>query len=379
MLPALTLLSLLFQQQTACAMSAQTWNFHGTVPAGTTVQHLTTAESTPEGLYIETQTDGFLQFPGLTSPADVVRLRVTNAAPAEIAVLWRTDALEPGEYYQKNVLLPAGEGKEATLLLHQVPEWTWSAPFIGIAFPAGTRLMIEEMEWRHYTLAEKTLHAWRSFWTTDQFRLYSINFLWGPLLATTPEARATLYDALPPSSWSATRVFYVVLIGIALALLSMRWFQPNMGTKRLLAIFAIAGSAMWIVFDMRMTQEILAYVRDDWRSYVLKEQGERTLRSHVTLYDALYTINNLLGTDARYVLIAEENTPFFSNVRYALYPATPVLPSDDTTGIQAWVVLGREDISVQDNKIIRSDGTVLVEGGTVVHRFDEISFFYRRP
>lgn len=376
-LPALIACATLLIPVTEAAQST-VWNFRGSIPQGVTVQHLTTVEGTLDGLYIDTQTDGFVQLPTLTHAADVLRLRVTNAAPAEIAVLWRTPDLNPGEYYQENVVLPAGEGKEVSVLLHQVPEWAWSAPFLGLAFPTGSKLLIEELEWKRYSIGEKLMNGFASFWTPDQFRLYSINFLWGPLLAPTPEARATLYDSLPPRSWSATRIFYAVLIAAIVIAAILRWTMPEFGTKRMLATLTIVGAALWIVFDLRMTQEILAYVRDDWQTYVLEEPGKRTLRSHVTLYDALEVTDDVLGDDDRYVLVAQENTPFFSNVRYALYPAVPVRIGESTEGVRTWIIFARDDVTAENGTLAMRDGTVLAQSGSVLHRFDDTSFIFRQ-
>lgn len=368
---------LFFAPVTEAAQST-VWNFRGSVPQGINVQNLTTVEATAEGIYVETGTDGFLQLPPLAQPADVLRLVVTNATPAEIAVLWRTPDLNPGEYYQENVVLPAGEGKEVSVTLHQVDEWTWSAPFLGLAFPAGTRLLIEEMEWKRYSAGEKLANAFVSFWTPDRFRLYSINFLWGPLLAPTPEARAMLYETLPPRSWSATRIFYAVFLLAAGIAVITRWMVPELGAKRILAMLALVGAILWVFFDLRMTQEILAYIRDDWR-YILSDAPDRAFRSHATLYDALETTDELLGDEERYVLIAQDNTPFFSNVRYALYPAVPVRPDEDTAGVRTWLVFARDDVTAEDGSLKLRDGTVLAHSGSVIHRFDDTSFIFRTP
>ncbi len=359
----------------AFAMESTFWDFRGAPLPGMDVQKLTTVEATAEGLYVETQTDGFLQFPTLTRGADSLTLQATNARDAEAALIWRTPALNPGEYYQHNIVIPLGESKTVTVALNQIPEWEWSAPFVGLALPAGSRMLIETIEWRTYTVGEKLWNGVVSFWTPDTFRLYSINFLWGPLIGSTPEARMTLYETLPPSSWSATRLFYGAFALAAGVAGLLWWSKPEGGKRRFLLILAFAGAALWIVFDARMTEEILSYVRDDWRSYVLAPADERTLRSHSNLYDIVYEAKELLGDDPRYVLVAQENTPFFSNLRYALYPSVPVQPGE--AGVSAYIVLARPDITVVNGKIMDKDGSLTAGSGSIVKRFDDASFFFR--
>ncbi len=352
------------------------WDLRGQVPTGFEVQNLTTVEVTKEGVYVETTNDGFIQLPPLTQRVDALRMTVTNAQDAETALMWHTTDLAPGEYYQSPFVMPAGERKIITIALHQIPEWTWSAPFIGIAFPAGSRLLIEDIEWHTYTPWEKFWNGFVSFWTPDQFRLYSINFLWGPLIGATPEARTDLFETLPPKSWSATRIFYGIFIVAAVIAGLLAWVKPTGGHRRFITIIAVTGAVLWALFDIRMTQEILSYVADDWRTYVLVTPEERTLRSHSDLYNVVSDIDQLLGDDTHYHLLAQPNTPFFAIVRYALYPAVPYGPNEaNDTG--AFIVLARPDITVVNGAIVGKDGPITTGSGVIVQRFDDTSFFFR--
>lgn len=363
--------------ESASAVSETTWDFRGQVPVRIEVQNLTTVEPAQEGLFIQSNADGFLSLPALTTRADTLTMTVTNATTPKAALIWRTAGMADGEYYQADIDLPAGQSKEVSVALNAVAEWDPGAPTLGLAFPAGSEVLIETMEWRSYSAGEKLWNGIVSFWTPDRYRLYSINFLWGPLIATTPEARATLFDALPPRSWSATRFFYGFFVLAAIAGTAYAWNKPDRA-RRIAATLAIAGAALWILFDARMTQEIFSYVRADWNTYVLAPEGERTLRSHATLYDVLPQTKELLGNDGTYVLLAEEGTPFFANVRYVMYPAVPVAP-EAATGGTAWIVLGNERVAALSGTLLR-DGAILSPDGTVVKRFDDTSFFYRsRP
>lgn len=372
---AIASLGLLLAAQTASAADAVTWDFVGS-PRGVVPHNLGTVQATEEGLYVETATDGFLEFPPLTRRADSAMLRVTNARDTDIAILWRTADLQPGEYYQHTVALPRGEHVDVAIALHQMPEWTWSAPFVGIAFPAGTQLLLEEMEWRGYTLPERLWNGFLSFWTPDTFRLYSINFLWGPLVGASPEARATLFDAMPPRAWSATRVFYGAF-ALVLVVAGVAAKAKHGGLRRFLAVAAIAGAALWVLFDVRMTQEILRYVRDDWTSYVLATGDGKRLRTHSGLHGVLERLRDTVGEGERYALVTREGTPFFANVRYALYPSVPVRQEEWDATIPVWIVLDAPEVTVRDGELVAGDGTVLASGGEVTERFDSSSFVYR--
>jgi hypothetical protein len=359
----------------AHAMTATTVDFRGNATGTLPSQGLTTVELTPEGLYVRTDTDGFIQLPPPSGHADSLALTVTNASTPDIALLWRTADLGAGEYYQADVDLPVGQSKEADLALTQFPEWEWSAPTIGLAFPAGAEVLIEKMEWRSYSPLEKAWNGFVSFWTPDRFTLYSINFLWGPLIGTTPEARATLFASLPPKAWSATWLFYGAFAVAAAGGAAWAWKKPD-ARRRFLLVLAAGGAALWILFDARMTLEIFRYAVDDWRTYVLAPADERTLRTHANLYDVIAKTKELLGDDGTYVLLAPSGTPFFANVRYALYPAVPV-PPESGSGTAAWIVLGEPDVVERNGELMRTDGTVLSPPGAVVERFDANSYFFR--
>lgn len=362
--------------QTASAMTATAWDLRGSVPAGLTPQNLTTVEITTEGMYVRTDTDGFIQLPAPGVRADVLAMTVTNVDTPELGLIWRTPDLAPQEYYQAKIALPTGTDEETILALNEVPEWDPNATTIALAFPAGAEVLVADMEWRSYSGLEKLWNGVVSFWRPDVFSMYSINFLWGPLIATTPEGRATLFDTLPPKAWSATRFMYGFLAVAAVAAGAWAWNKPDR-RRTFLTIVTIVFGATWILFDARMTQEIASYAAHDWSTYVLADPADRELRMHRKLYDTLETADELLGDDPSYVLVENDLGPYFANARYRLYPAVPVTPEEpgDAT---AWLVLGRPDIRVRSGGVlVRDDGTVLSPRGTVLREFGDYSFFYR--
>lgn len=360
---------------TALAMESTSWNFTTSIPDGITPKNLTTVEVSREGVYVGTSTDGLLRLPPPGIEADSLTMVVTNVDTPKLAFIWQTAALGPGEFYQAEIVLPIGQKQTASLALHQVQEWDPNATMVGLAFPAGSEMLIRSMEWRAYSPAEKLWNGFVSFWTPDSFSLYSINFLWGPLIGTTPEARAELFASLPPKSWSATRLFYGAFALAAIGAAVYAWNKPNRRAT-FLGVLGIAGAAAWILFDARMTQEIVSYAAHDWNTYVLADDEKRVLRTHANLYDVIAEAKELIGDDGSYALVTPEGTPFFANVRYALYPAVP-LPGVAGTTAKSWIVLANPAVRVEGDTLVHADGTVLVRRGTIVKRFDNSSFFFR--
>lgn len=376
--PLVAAVPLLLFARPVSAMESTVWDFRGQVPVRVTVQHLTAAETASEGLFLRTDTDGFLEFPPLESRADTLTLTLTNVATPKAALIWSTPELGEGEYYQADITLPVGQSETVSLALNQIGDWDWKDSNLGLAFPAGSEVLLETMEWRAYTPLEKFWNGVLSFWTPDRFTLYSINFLWGPLIGTTPEARGMLFDTLPPPYWSATRILYGAFALAAALGAAYAWNKPDR-RARFLTVLAAAGAALWIVFDARMAMEIGRYVADDWRTYVTRPAGQRTLRTHATLYDAIAEAKEALGDDRSYVLLVAPGTPTYANVRYALYPAVPVAP-EKADASTPWIVIGRTDVKEKNGALTLDDGTVLSPAGTVTQRFDASSFFFRpRP
>ncbi len=369
-------LSTVLACSTAHAAEQATWDFQGTVPNGTKPQHLTTVEVAAQGMYVKTDTDGIIALPVPPMRVDSAVITVTNVNTPRIAIIWQDATLKEGEFYQQNITLPTGDKQRVSIDLDSVSEWNGMPSAVALAFPAGAEVLIQKIEWKHYSAAEKLESRVASFWTPDTFQMYSINFLWGPLISGTPEGRASMFEDPPPRAWSATRIFYGVFALVAIAAVIARFSDRVAGPGRMKNILLVGGAALWILFDARMTQEIVSYAAHDWGSYILKPSDERVLRTHSGLYGVLGRLDELLGDDGRYVLVTQEGTPFFSNVRYVLYPAKPVSPPDagDT---KAWIVLGIPGIDVKDGALTLADGTVLSPSGTLVERFDDSSLFFR--
>lgn len=359
------------------------WNFRGSMPKNALVNDLTRAEVTPEGILIQTQTEGYIGWSDqpLEGPVDVISLRIRSPRTIDAVFLWKPlDPTLEGMYQERFIIPASGDfASEIHISLGNLPNWDWRTQQIAFLFAPGTSIIIEEMNLHHWTPMEKLTEVWKSFWTFDTFEIYSINFLWGPLTTTNPVARAHLFDSLPPVALSALRIFYAILaasaVGGFIAGLYLR--RKNM----MLGAFAYAFIALWLLFDVRMGTEILLYAKRDINSFVMKEGTTQTLRSHGNLYAALQQALPIIRAHDRFALFEQAGSPYFNNIRYQSYPSVPVLENQPTDGIRLWAVFERRDMGVENARIWKKadtpSGREYISGtGSIVWRFDDRTFLF---
>lgn len=355
------------------------WDFARGIPPGYAVQGLTGVSASEEGLVINTAQDGFIvwQSPNFSDPADVVTLRARADRPTDALLMWHAEGAAEGELVQLPFTIPAGDGtQDINIFAGRYDEWTPRPTIVGFAFPAGTNIVIERVYWRGFTAAEKLNEAWKSFWTFDTFRPYTINFLWGPLFVFNPLERAQLFDNLPPHGWSATRLFYLFIIVAAAAWIVLAFMKKN---RTGALTFAAVLAACWIVFDLRMGIEFLVYAKRDIQSYVLEEGRARTLRTHGNFYAIAEEILPIVREHDRYVLVAPAESAFYPNMRYMSYPSVPLHPDQDVSGIKLWAVLNQKNLRVVDDHIVDETGRRLTSTGSVRMRFDDHTFLFELP
>jgi hypothetical protein len=342
----------------------QLWNFRGTMPIQTSIGGLTKAETTPEGLLIQTDVEGFIMWANqpIKTPTEVLTMRVKSPSQIGAFFMWTSPAGEEQFTFEIPFIIPATTEvpKDVNIIPSNFPTWDWRAEKVAIRFPAGANVLIEEATLRHWSTMEKFIEGWKSFWTYDTFRAYSINFLWGPLIATNAPARGVMFDTLPPFAWSATRIFYGLLLLAAVIGLVVRFLGKNAALG--FGIFAAVFVGCWVIFDIRMGAEIIDYAFDDIDSYVKKEGNNQTLRSHGNLYAIINEALPVINQYDRYVLIYPAGSVYFANVRYMAYPSVPVREEDNAENVKLWAVFERRDILIdENNRLYKKVGT-----GTVV-------------
>jgi len=218
---------------------------------------------------------------------------------------------------------------------------------------------------------------WKSFWIFDGFHPTSINFLWGPVLRSTPITQAALFYNPPPQGWSVNRVFYALLVLAGGTALFLRFFR-RWNSRAALLLFLAVAAALWLFFDARMGAELFTYATTANRGYLQKPPGDRTYGTFGEFYDAVDVSLPLLTSEPTYEFLAPGNIPLESRIRYFTYPSLPVRP-DSSERPKTWIVLRRPDVAVDSEGRLVVGGTAVTEGGNVIHMFENGSFLYQTP
>lgn len=365
----------------ALAKETVTWDFRDSrVPGQWNIRDVASATATPDGIRLRTDAEGLLwRSTTDVQGIDAVTFVLTSAETIESSLLWRVPGRE-GLLAGLRFTLPEGT-TPATISVapENFPLWNTATDAIGFSLPPGSDVIVQSITLEHWNAWEKLTSRAKSFWTPDEFRPYSINFLWGPLLAVTPYGREQLFDRLPPLAPSAVRVFLGLLVlGACVAVCVAFFARGNERAVRwALKSTGILVITLWLLFDLRMGGEILGYTKKDLRTYVLPPAGEKQLRTHGPFYDVAFRALPELKRESRYALVTESESPVYSNLRYMSYPSLPVLPGGNLDGVNLLFVYDRPDIRVDGGKLMNEDGSVISPSGEVIAQFGSGSFLYR--
>ncbi|HVW66564.1 MAG TPA: hypothetical protein VHA78_02420 [Candidatus Peribacteraceae bacterium] len=382
-LPLLALISLILVPA-AHAEQDTSWDFRD--PSfQVTQQSLSSVTRGADGLHIQTNTDGFLFWQNpFVHPFDVMTLHVIqNKSATDPGLIWHPPGTPADATTQLFFHINAdGNAQDIDVVPTDNPLWSWQTDQFGIGFPAGSDIVIQSITFKQYSTWEKIAEAWKSFWTFDQFRPYSINFLWGPEFTFSPTARANLFTSLPPHGMSADRLFYSI-IGIAVLIgLVFFFFSPTRreGLKTGTVIVCTVFIAIWILFDLRMGSEILSYAFTDIRTYVSPPANEKTFRTHGNFYTIAHAMLPTIEKYDHYVVFEPNDSPFYANLRYMSYPSIPMHPEQDTSKVHLWVVMDRRDVQIgADHRLADGNGKILTASGHVLQDFGNGTFLFAIP
>lgn len=359
-----------------------TWDFRGGMPGRWEAGGWTDVESTPFGLRITTTRDGSMRrATDLTHPVQVVSLRVASTRPTEAILLWHVRGTKDGDMVQLPFQIPASETADPLDIdVSFYPQWDERADEIGLMLPAGSDVLLQAMTLRGWTGQERLWEGIKSFWHPDEFRPYSINFLWGPLIAFNPYQAATMFEYLPPRAMSAARWFYLLLAIAAGASLACR--ATGRRSAWLLSL-PVAFAACWLVFDLRMGGEVLSYVHDDWSRYVLADDGDKELRTHGTFFGDLDRALPFLRRNELFAVMTDGASPAYQLSRYQAYPSVGTADAA-MTGVTLWFIYDNPNVGVDERgRLLRAlpDGSIrtIASSGRVVLELSEQSFLYELP
>ncbi|MDD5623812.1 MAG: hypothetical protein PHI23_03835, partial [Candidatus Peribacteraceae bacterium] len=237
-------------------------------------------EPTREGLLLRSAVPGSLAT--TLSPkhgVDAVTLTFLVRSDTKGALLWHAHGEGEKTFHQIPFTLVKQDGP-ATLAMNTAyfNGWDRYADKIGISFHEPVDVTLQTISFQGWSVPEKAREAWKTFWTFDAMRSYSINFLWGPLLTFSPLARTQLFDHEPPFAISANRIFYLLLGGAGLVLLALRVLKgrdPRRIRGATLSFLLLTGS-LWMLYDLRMGLEEMGYLKHDYETYFSQPLGKRT-------------------------------------------------------------------------------------------------------
>src|SRR3989338_4693792 len=127
------------------------------------------------------------------------------------------------------------------------------------------------------------------------------------MFTTSPVARETLYQLLPPHGTYANTVWYVLLLLSATVCVELQW-KPGYRRKALAALGGLFA-ALWILSDLRMGTEAMRYalhdVQENWR----KPADERSFRERADFPVFMQQVQQLLEDRGRYIFLTQFEYP----------------------------------------------------------------------
>lgn len=307
--------------------------------------------------------------------ADAATVVASTQEPMNLHFVWIYTEDPESVTYSVPFSLSSGARRTASFSLANANEWLKNEKKIGLVLPPNTSLLLHRIDFHQWNWFERIAQNISAFWTLDEYRPYSINFTWGPQLASNPIERGELYQTLPPASTSATLVTYQVLLGILILIVAWTYVRPRGNQMEyILKKMSVVLLVAWILFDVRMGSEFLSWVAHDQSTYIGKSVATRTLRDRERFYDFAAFASPFVADRESYIFFAEQPWPYLGLMRYLTYPAIPGIDfeKDDT-----WVIYNRSDIQISPANQLTIDGTAISEPGTLLGRFDSDSFVFR--
>ncbi len=361
------------------AEQATTWDFrNANVDGKWTVTQTMTATPQADGLHLHANDAGNMTREiDRNSHIDAVRFITKASQSTDASFVWHTDAVLGGNLLNLRTEIQASD-TELTTEVDPNYYAEWDHPdTLGIGLPAGADITLVAMQTVHWSPLEKLSEAWKTFWTFDAFKAYTINFLWGPLITFNPIARHQLYYSEPPHAQSANRYFYYFFAIVAI-ITAIHWFvrgRPRPARKYMMALVG-TFAALWLFYDMRMGLEILDYARYDYKTLYATDPANREFRNYKNFYVMVDAILPRLMQEKTYAILVPDQTSLHGMLRYMTMPVLPYESSEDPKDAKVWVVFKMPNVKVDDQGHLTEDGKVLTAPGHVIQQIDDSSFLF---
>lgn len=374
----LVLLSAFLLPATAFAAQVTEWDFTGAPSSeGWVNQGIDSLQETIQGLMISTANQGQLRTD--MTPGNFEAIDVTYASPKNTPVLflWQ-DPARPDEATGIPLTFPASSTpRTVSLNLKAVDGWNPATNRIGFQFDPGTEFVLGKVTLTRWNMFEHAWYAFLSVWQFDEVRAYTINFLWGPLVAFNPVETAQMFWQIPPTAHSLNWYFYAVL-GVALIIvLYMSNSEGAHEKKKWWTRFFIVFAVLWIFYDVRMTSELGHYVKVDYETFHTQSFADQQYRDRGFFIQMVEALREDLGTEKTFVFLPFQGYPYMGQIRYMLYPSIPVNPDAADADTKSWVIFNRPDITVNDAGQLVTDSEILSPAGHIVKQFAPGTFLFR--
>lgn len=302
-----------------------------------------------------------------------VTLFVTSAQNANVRFMWT----KPNNLFNAiDISIQAQNTESLSLSLRANAGWRGPIRSIGFLLPPHTQILLNRMDLMRWSPGEKLRSVLKTFFMPDEYRPYSINFVWGPVIGLNPVEMHSVFLDLPPQQIYATYALNILLVIILAILILWARYRVPAGQRKTAVIraFAIVAIAVWILMDLRMGWEFLSWVRHDRSTYIAAPASSRTFRDRGQFYDFATFVKPYLSDRSSYIFFAEQAWPYLGNMRYLTYPS---IPGIDVEHDDTWVIFGRGDVTLNEFGQLAVDGSPVSEPGKILARFDDESFVFR--
>jgi len=340
---------------------------------------------TPDGVAfnVEEQAAFFRPLPeGFHKNVDAIRLHYDATGLEEVVLLFiriRAD----GEIVRRfRLVFPIEEGMIDEYV--SVPFYKWDVKgtnVLAVHFRGDAQnVVFGGVRFLHFTMFEKLVMSWKSFWTFDSFSPFSINIFLGPVIMPDTEAIARHADWW----YYGTSVNAYFMVGLALFGMGLLFWAARKSQKEGLQWLVVRKTILkryfliillvWMFYDLRMGAEYIRNVAKDYREYIAADPSERTFRDHDRFYDFVAFVQDLVADRSQYEVFLSSEWPYFGSLRYYTYPS---LPNPGEPVSDTWVVYDRSDITVGEDGMLYLDTEPFTKPGALLGRFDEHSFVFR--
>ena len=357
------------------AAKTTTWNLMNLQKLeGWNTANLTTVNLIPQGLAVSTQTQGQLvKISDLKHSVDKIGITYISPTGGGGLFFWRAPGMKEEQVFQIPISFsPSTTQQKVILDMGDVTEWDARSGRIGFGLNEGSQLILQEMSFTGPGLIDNIIFPIKTFFKFDNNHAYSINFLWGPLMAYSQEQLDALYNKVPPNGDSWNTFFYTILAACAVFVFLMKKFKR----KNLTLVFITLLAACWLLYDVRMGSEFISFARTDVKTWWSKPIELKDFRDRGSFTAFAKTAAEFTTGKENYVFIASHGWPFWGSMKYEAYPALPIAHDSDTEGVDTWIIFNRNDIKPDEEGRLTMNGVAISPPGDIMLPFEPGSFVF---